>query len=214
MRPIDLKSWPRQQHFQHFISYARPFSTICVRQDVSALVAYCRASGSSRFGVMCHAVMWALNQVEPLRQRVIGAQPYQLDKIDVSFTALAEDGEHFNFCTASFDDDLPTFLEHVQQAIIQGQEQAKHGTLFTGDDHRVDLAYVTCLPWLDFSALEHAFLGDETDFLPRIAWGKMVERGPNIEVSVSLCAHHSMVDGLHMARFFEHLERYISQLHA
>lgn len=213
LRAIDLEHWPRRQHFEHFISYARPFSTLCVRQDVSALRDYCRTSHSSRFGVMCHAVMWALNQVKPLRQRVIDGQPYELDQIDVSFTALAKDGENFNFCTAPFDEDRATFLEHVQQAIVTGQAQAEQGLLFTGDDHRVDLAYVTCLPWLDFSALEHAFMGDKTDFIPRIAWGKMVEQEhERVEVSVSLCAHHAFVDGLHMARFFEALTHYINQL--
>ena len=42
--------------------------------------------------------------------------------------------------------------------------------------------------------------------MPRIAWGRVVERDDAAEVALSIQAHHALVDGLHLARFFARFE--------
>lgn len=213
MRLIDLDSWPRRALFEHFLQYNRPFSSLCVRVDVTPLMTYCRASGDSRFGVMLHAVMTALNATGPLKQRLINGQPYELELIHPSFTALDERSQSFNFCLADHTSALPAFLANVAQAKLKGQQLSQQGRLFTDEDHRPDLAYVTCLPWLDFTSLEHAYSGQSDDFIPRVAWGKICTSAEGqAQVSVSLTAHHAFVDGLHIAQFFGALDAYIKAL--
>ena len=72
-----------------------------------------------------------------------------------------------------------------------------------GEDHWI---YLSCLPWLDFTAMTHP-LQDKDDCIPRIAWGRIVEEEDRARVSVNLQAHHAIMDGLHAARLFQEIQK-------
>jgi hypothetical protein len=48
-------------------------------------------------------------------------------------------------------------------------------TLGANTGQRFDLAYLSCLPWIDFTALDNALPGPD-DCIPRFSWGKFVRR--------------------------------------
>lgn len=70
---------------------------------------------------------------------------------------------------------------------------------------RDDLIFSTCLPWLAFTAVNHPVAGPDDSF-PRVAWGKFVQRGDNWFMPVNVHAHHALVDGLHIGKFFQVLQ--------
>lgn len=68
------------------------------------------------------------------------------------------------------------------------------------------LYYITSLPWLKYTQLiQPTAGGDESN--PRISWGKYEAdfRG-RLMMPVTLLAHHALVDGLQVARFFQNLD--------
>ena len=50
--------------------------------------------------------------------------------------------------------------------------------------------------------------------IPRISWGKYVERGGRRELGMSVEVNHRLVDGLHLGRFVQALEGRIEALSA
>ena len=202
---IDLETWPRRSHFEYFKNFEQPFLDVCARVDVTELTRQSREAGESLFGNMLYLVMAAVNDVPELRQRIDGDEVVVHERVHPSFTVLTDD-EAINFCPASFIDDRLQFLEEIRRRV---DGIRRNNQLYLDEDSRPDLVFVTSLPWIDFQSLRHPWAGHEAhqsdDSTPRVAWGKIVERGDRFEVSVQLTAHHGLVDGLHVARFFEKL---------
>ena len=44
------------------------------------------------------------------------------------------------------------------------------------------------------------------DSIPRIAWGKYFEENGKIKLPLSVQAHHSLVDGVHVGQYFNKVQ--------
>ena len=67
--------------------------------------------------------------------------------------------------------------------------------------------FISTLPWLHYTELIQP-VGGGDDSNPRITWGKFQKDFQGREqLPVTLLAHHGLVDGIHIARFFENLEK-------
>lgn len=188
----------RESHFAFYTAYGHPWLDVCARVDVTELMARAKTEGYGVFPACLHAAMRAINHVPQLRQRITPErQIAEFDKISPTFTVTSSEGI-FNFAYAEWCDDAPEFTRRVRQTT------AESGQLDTSQDHRLDLAYVTCLPWLDFSSIQHPRrLNGDADSVPRVAWGKITVADGGASMPVSLSAHHGLVDGAHVAAFFE-----------
>jgi chloramphenicol O-acetyltransferase type A len=87
------------------------------------------------------------------------------------------------------------------KAIIE--ETTRGADLGANTGQRFDLAYLSCLPWIDFTALDNALPGPD-DCIPRFSWGKFVEASDGRwSCPVAVQVHHALVDGLQVGQFFE-----------
>ncbi len=77
---------------------------------------------------------------------------------------------------------------------------------------REDLIYITCIPWVSFTNLSHTVSLNKDDSIPRFAWGKYFEENGRILMPFSVQAHHSFVDGIHMGRYYDILQKYLDSL--
>ena len=66
----------------------------------------------------------------------------------------------------------------------------------------LDLAYLSCLPWLNFTAHDNAVPSAE-DCIPRVSWGKIVPKGAGWDMAVMIQVHHAVADGRAVGQFFE-----------
>ncbi len=79
---------------------------------------------------------------------------------------------------------------------------ARQGALNANSGQRDDVAYLSCLPWLDYTALDNALPGPD-DCIPRVSWGRFHEDSPAAgRMAMTLQVHHALVDGLHAGGFF------------
>lgn len=53
--------------------------------------------------------------------------------------------------------------------------------------------------------------GKKDNAAPLFDWGKYVERDGRLIMPVSVQAHHSFVDGLHVGRFVERLQKFVRE---
>ena len=85
-------------------------------------------------------------------------------------------------------------------------------TFLSVDKEGADLIYISCLPWVELTALTNERDFDPDDAIPRISWGKYYERDGQKIIGMSLELNHRFTDGVHIGKFAEALENLISEL--
>ncbi|EAR49509.1 chloramphenicol acetyltransferase (CAT-III) [Oceanicola granulosus HTCC2516] len=197
-REIDLARWERAEQFRFFRGFERPHYAITARVDVSTLMGLKPLVGLSPFRTLIHAVGAGLHAVPALRTRFRGERVTEYDRLTLSPTIPLENGD-FRYTYLAWQPDRAAFDSHAAAKIAEIRAGAP---LNANDGSLEDVAYLSCLPWLDYSALDNA-LPHADDCIPRVSWGKIVPRGDGHDVAMTLQVHHALVDGRQVGRFFE-----------
>ena len=197
-KAIDYESWKRRGHFEVFGSGDYPYIGLTTDVEVTRLVKACRARRRRFFNAFLYVVMRAMNAVENFRYRIFDDKVVLCDRIDPSFNVLDEEHELFYFAYADYNPDFARFYADV--------ETAKANALATRNlsGNRLDVAYVSCLPWFNFSDIIQPMGLTASDTIPRVIWGKFGEGEDRRTVmSFSITGHHGLFDGLHIARLLD-----------
>jgi len=195
-RVVDLAAWPRADQFRFFRGFGKPHYAITARVDVTRLKAG-RREGVSPFRACIWAIGRGVHAVPELRMRFRGEVVTEYDRVELSATVPLADG-NFNYVYlpwqagfAEFDAEAARRIE----AVRAGQPLAAN------DGSRDDLAYLSCLPWLDYTSLDNA-LPHAEDCIPRISWGRFTEAGGRWSCAMTIEVHHALVDGRQVGDFF------------
>lgn len=201
---IDAVSWPRASLAEFFGRTDYPFYSLTSRVDAGFLYAFAKAEGLSFYGCMIWAVMSALNRTDAFSYKLRQDGVYRHDFLSPSFTAEA-DGELIKIVNLDW---LPG--ESPAAFALRAKADAAAQSFLLPDDKseaRDDLAYLSCLPWLDFSALTNERAFDKNDSIPRVSWGRLCEDGT---LAVSVDVNHRLIDGRHIAAFLAALSSFTS----
>ena len=99
------------------------------------------------------------------------------------------------------------FRESVEPAgrIARGQKE-----YFTGPPG-IDVFQCSPMPWLTYTHISHTNSGKKDNATPLFDWGKYYEKDGRIVMPVSVQAHHSFVDGIHIGQFADRLQKYLDE---
>lgn len=209
-REIDIASWPRAETFRLFRTYQRPQYAIVSRLDVSRLVTVLKPAGVSPYRACIYAIGAGIHAVPELRMRFRGETVVEHDTVDLSMTVPRSDGT-FAYAYVPFDSDWRIFDELCRSKM---QDAAGQGGLTPNTGERDDLAYLSCLPWLDFTALNNALPGPD-DCIPRISWGRFTDQSNGRQdVAMAVEVHHALVDGAHLGAYFEAVQKALDAIPA
>lgn len=202
-RFLDVASWARRQHFELFRGFETPFFSVCVELDVTVAWKLGRGAGSPSFYVLTlfHSLR-AANETEPFRMRLREDRVWVHDSVRASATVLRED-ETFGF---GIFPPAPTFTGFNAQAIPEMARAKQPRPLEIPRPGEDDLVYHSSLPWMRFTAFTNALNGGK-DSVPRVVFGKCVERDERRLMPVAVEVHHALVDGLDVARYLERLQQ-------
>ena len=207
-RIIDMNTYPRRAHFDYFRSLQNPMLGVTVDVDVTALQAFCKAENCSFYLAFMRCAALAANGVPQLRQRIRNGVIVEYDACGTSHVELREDGA-YGYCTLYYHDrPFREYLEYAEAERLRCREAAS----IEEDDDVEGLYFVTSVPWLHYTQLiQPTSGGDESN--PRISWGKYeVDARGRLMLPVTVLVHHALVDGLHLARFYQNLDREIAEL--
>lgn len=197
---VDGPDWPRQALFSFFSQIDHPFYTVSLRLDVTKLYAYTKARGLSFYHALVYFCTQSLNTVENFRYTIRGGGVYLLPRRLPSFTHLKKGSDLFQIITPPYAPSLEAFCRTAA-------EKAASQTAFLDQGEETDdLIYFSCLPWFDLTCCTNERNIDPDDAIPRICWGKYVERDGRKELGLSLELNHRLVDGVHIGRFYEALQ--------
>lgn len=203
MKRHDPTSWPRAAHYAWFRAMDWPYVGVCSEVDLTDTVLAAKADGVSLFAATLHRLMAAMHQVPQLRQRIRVEDGQDVvvehEEMHAGITVPVE-GDRFTYATVRWHPERDVFAGRV--AAASAAKRAYDG-LDAHDDGPDDLVYASCLPWLRFTSVTHPMPTRRQDTVPRLAWGKLLERDGRWTAPVDLLCHHSLVDGVHLGRFFE-----------
>lgn len=192
---IDQSTWPRADQFRFFRTYQRPHFATTSRIDVTRLMA-AKARGQSVYRASVHAIGAGIHAVPELLTRFRGDVVTRFDRVDLSMTVPLADG-NFRYAYVPWQPDRASF--DAEMSAITAAAAA--GGDLNANPGRQDVAYLSCVPWLDYTSLNNA-LPDADDCIPRIGWGKIVTDGARSTMAMTIEVHHALVDGRQVGDFF------------
>lgn len=193
---VDQAKWPRAELFRFFRTFAAPHYSITSRLDVTHLMVR-KTAGVSAYRGCLFAVGAGIHGVPELRMRMRGETVVLHERVELSMTVPRGDGS-FGYAYVPW---LPQFAAFEPEARRLIDRVAAGGSL-APNTVRDDMAYLSCLPWMDFTSLNNAMPGPE-ECIPRVSWGKFVRDGQGqYSMAMAIEVHHALVDGAHVGAFF------------
>jgi chloramphenicol O-acetyltransferase type A len=203
--PIDVRNWDRKALYEFFKDFDEPFFGVTVQVDVTLALSFCKEARRPFFLHYLHKALSAANQVEAFRRRIVANQPRQYDVTHVSATIGRVNGT-FGFSHIDFDQDFSIFERRANAEI----SRIETSTDLLPKVHKENVIHCSALPWLEFTGLSHARHFSRKDSCPKISFGKVVERGGQKMMPVSINVHHALADGLHVGQFVEAFQRQLN----
>jgi chloramphenicol O-acetyltransferase type A len=206
MNVIDMATWPRKSQFDFFKQLPAPHFSITSSVHVEELVQRKEKEGLSFINAFLYCIMTAGNAVPELRLRFRKDTVVEHDVVHASATVPIDD-DRFAFCGIKYVPEWKTFNVHCMEALKIAKQQ---NTLEEHIDDSDEWIFLSCLPWMNFTALTNPHGGPD-DCIPRISWGKLDNQGSNWTIPISVQVHHALVDGIHVGNFYEALAENISR---
>jgi chloramphenicol O-acetyltransferase len=204
MKTVDLAAWNRRRHYEFFRGYLNPFFNICFELDVTLFLERIRREERPFFLSFLHAVVKTANGIEAFRLRIRGEEVVIHDVAHPNFTLMTDAGV-FRFFTAPFEADRDVFVRRTAAAMEEGKK-----TVYVGDEVGVDdLYYVSSMPWMSFTAIEHPVSGVKDDSVPRLTWGRYRPSEGRDVIPFSVAANHALMDGADVAAFAAALQNHL-----
>jgi chloramphenicol O-acetyltransferase type A len=175
--------------------------------DVTALYDFCKRNELSYALTVLFYSQLAANQIREFRIRLLDGRPVEFDSIEATQTILNDD-ETFSFSYFEAKPDVFEFNRAGREAL----EKYKRLKTFDVERGRLDLIYYSVIPWVSFTSFKHASRIDRTQTVPRIVFGKRFVDGDRQKMPVSVEANHTIMDGLHVGRYFILLQELIDAL--
>jgi len=200
-REIDLENWERRATFEFFKDFKDPFFNMAANLDVTRLYHFCKQNDMPFSIAALYFSIAMANEIREFRLRMIGETVVEFDQVEATQTILNEDNT-FSFCYFPLKDSLEEFVREG----ITAREKYRELKSFDVEKDRIDLVYYSVIPWVSFTSFKHANSGDNRQTVPRMVFGKMFEIGDRRLMPFSVEAHHCLMDGYHVGRYFNVLQ--------
>ncbi len=188
-----------------FRNSVEPAFCVTFEADITSFKSRMKKEGLSFTLAMVYAVCKCANEIEALRYRFQDGKIVLFDKIDTAFTYLDKKSELFKVVNVPFVDDL---FEYVALAKQTAEQQTEYFTSPLSND----VFQCSPMPWVTYTHISHTNSGKKDNATPLFDWGKYYEKDGRIFIPISIQAHHSFVDGIHIGQFAEKIQRYFEEM--
>ena len=201
---IDEKSWERAMHCMVFRNSVEPAFCVTFEADVTNFLKKVKQQKYSFTLAMVYAVCKCANEIEAFRYRFLDGQVVLFDKIDTAFTYLNRESELFKVVNVPMQENMQ---DYVELAAKTAREQREYFTGPLGND----VFQCSPMPWITYTHISHTNSGKKDNATPLFDWGRYYEKDERIVMPLSVQAHHSFVDGIHIGKFADRLQKYLNE---
>lgn len=202
MKTISFDKAHRKAHFDFFNQMNHPHFGVSAMVDIAPTLSFIKETKAPFMPTLLYAMSHMTNEIPELKQRIRNQSIIEHSSVHPSIAVPTKEADVFSFCEVPYQSDFATF---IQSSLSQIQLRYENPS-FENEIDRDDYIYLSSLPWIHFTNVQHAMHFHPCDSVPRITWGKYLAKGLQIDLPVSLQVHHAIVDGRHVGQFFEGLE--------
>ena len=195
-----------RRQFEFFSALNHPHHGLVARVDVTALRGFASREQLGFNRAVVHAVSTAANAVAPLRRRIRHGEVVEHAVVHPSYAARTGVSEGFSFCEVAFDPDAAAFCSTAQRV----ETEVLANPSLADEPGRDDYLFLSAIPWVHFTGIQHAMGYHPADSVPRITWGKVIEDAGRHVMPLAAQAHHGVVDGAGLGAFYEAFEAYVA----
>lgn len=206
MKAITFNNLHRQKHFDFFRRMDQPHFSLVANVDITSFLAAIQPNSLPFTISMVYILSRAANELPTFRWRIRGESIVEHDSVQPSFTVPTEVSEVFSFCTVNYHSEAEQFRAFAQKEIARMQTNPS----FEDEEERDDYLFMSAIPWVSFTGLSHAMHYSPVDSVPRISWGKYFEQDGRQLMPLAVQAHHAVVDGRDMGRYFERVQELLT----
>ena len=205
MRPIDVETWSRRQHFEFFSTYDYPHFGMSANVDMTAFYPAVKQRGYSLTVAIVYVIARASNAIAEFRYRIREGKVIEHEIVNPGFTILVEE-DVFSFCFVDYVEDFLAFAAKAAERIAFVKEHPSVNQV-----PQDDVLYMTAIPWVSFTSFLHPMQLQPTDSIPRFVWGKFFEEGERLKMPLGVQGHHALIDGVHIGKFYVEAQGYLEQ---
>lgn len=205
MKVLDINSWNRKQHYDHFSNLMDPYFAITVPFDVTKAYRFSKEKNISFFAKYLHDCMKAINEIPSLKLRIVDGNVVEFDTIHASATLMRGDNT-FGFSFIDFHDDLGVFINNI----LLEKNRIKNSTALFPPKNGLNCIHCSAMPWFNFTGHKEP-VSKQVDSVPKIAFSKVIETNNMMSMNVSISVNHALVDGYDIGLFSERFQYYLTK---
>ncbi len=201
--PIDLDTWTRREHFEHYLRAVPCDYALTTEIDVTAAVDAQRRAYKKTYPAQVWALAAAVNRHEAFRMTLTeDGRPAVWPRLDPAFTVFNPETETFCCVTTPFAEGFGRFHETVMDLLRTHRDSTAMFPQGPLPPHCFD---VSSIPWTSFTGFTLQIRGGGDHLLPIFTLGRAVRRDDRVLLPVAVQIHHAAADGFHTGRLITDL---------
>lgn len=206
MKFIKLETWDRAMHYQVFCNSLQPQYCVTFDLDITHFLPKIKEKGYSFTFAFVYAVTKCANQIEEFRCRFVDGKPAIFETINTSFTYLKKGTELFKVVNVPMQNSMDQYVTLAKQT------EENQTEFFTASAMGNDIYQFSPFPWVSYSHISHTDSGKKDNATPLFDWGKFYKKDQRILLPFSVQVHHSFVDGIHIGKLAQILQKYLDTI--
>ncbi|MGD9959450.1 CatA-like O-acetyltransferase [Nocardioides sp.] len=203
-RPIDVASWARGSHFEHYLTQSPCTYALTTELDVSRLNRRIKETGAKTYAAHIWALTTVINRHDEFRTTLTEqGHPAVWSELHAAFTIFNPDSETFSSVWTPHHLDFSCFQ---QEMIETSRRYQRSTTLFPQPDRPPNTFDVSSMPWTSFTGFTLHLEGGYRHLLPIITIGQSVERLDGLRLPMAIQLHHATADGFHASRLINEVQ--------
>lgn len=199
----------RRDRFEFFESFENPLLNLSFDLEMEDFRPYCKERSLPPFHFFLYHLIHSFNELDNFKYRILDGEVIKVEELFGSYTVL-NDENLFNYTRFKIDKDLGIFLKNSQASKVEAESSM--GLINTGIEltprEMKNYIFITSIPWLKLTSIEHPIYKYKSADIPSVAWGKFTPTANGqMIIPFSVQAHHGFVDAYHINLFAELLKK-------
>ncbi len=207
MKHLDITTWNRKEHYEHFKQLVDPYFAVTANVDVSKAYQYAKDNNVPFFVLYLHACMKAINGVENFKYRITEDEKIVIHDIIHASATIMRPNKTFGFSFIHYSEDLNEFYQNF----LNEKTRILNSTNLFPPVNSDNCIYCSAIPWVNFTGHKEP-KSSINDSVTRLAFGKFEKQGGNLKMPISITVNHALIDGYHIGLFFEQFQKSLDSI--
>lgn len=205
---IDLSTWPRREHFEHYRHAVPCTYSLTTEIDVTAFVRALKEHGRKTYVAQVWALATVVNRHPEFRLCLTSAgEPATWPVVHPAFTVFNAETETFACVWTPYEADFAAFHRSATETIDRYRSATG---LFPQGNPPANTFDVSSVPWTSFTGFTLHIRDGWEHMAPIFTLGRFTEQNDRMLLPLALQIHHAAADGFHAARLVNEFQELLA----